>query len=56
VHAIETTTDLSPTDAETAVREALANQGTPTTSWTTPASLTDEAARRLRAAIRAVGS
>lgn len=27
MHAIETTTDLSPTDAETAVREALATQG-----------------------------
>ena len=27
MHAIETTTDLSPADAETAVREALATQG-----------------------------
>jgi len=27
MHAIETTTDLSPTDAETAVRDALAAQG-----------------------------
>lgn len=27
MHAIETTTDLSPTDAEAAVRDALATQG-----------------------------